>query len=163
MRCPARRRAGNMLCCRLLRALHTTHACMLPASAQPEPFFSCAVRHAQTKTAPAKGCMARRGCGFTGGTAGLLRPAKAAARPQPPGSFWNTGPLPAPAPGSERVLSVCLAEPLLLPKVEYFFECSYVIFFFVSCRPQRIKQRYHGQKRTHSDAVPPHQQRKRDG
>ena len=163
MRCPARRRAGNMLCCRLLRALHTTHACMLPASAQPEPFFSCTVRHAQTKTAPAKGCMARRGCGFTGGTAGLLRPAKAAARPQHPGSFWNTGPLPAPAPGSERVLSVCLTEPLLLPKVEYFFECSYVIFFFVSCRPQRIKQRYHGQKRTHSDAVPPHQQRKRDG
>ena len=79
-RCPARRGAGNMLCCRLLRALHTTHACMLPASAQPEPFFSCTVRHAQTKTAPAKGCMARRGCAAAGHE--KLRGSRAGHAPQ---------------------------------------------------------------------------------
>lgn len=104
---------GSIQCPLPLRAPYTTHACMLPASAQPEPSFACAIRHAQ-KTVPGGGRMDRRGCKFTGGTAGGL---------------WNTGHLPAPAPRSECVLSVCLAETLLPPEAEYFFECPMSYFF----------------------------------
>ena len=71
---------GSIQCPLPLRAPYTTHACMLPASAQPEPPCVGIVHHTQTKTAPAKGCMARRGCAAAGHE--KLRGSRAGYAPQ---------------------------------------------------------------------------------
>ena len=71
---------GSIQCSLPLRAPYTTHACMLPASAQPEPPCVGIVHHTQTKTAPAKGCMARRGCAAAGHE--KLRGSRAGHAPQ---------------------------------------------------------------------------------